>query len=186
MKPAAGAPHYIIDGYNVILHGGYASGKGGKIEGSVEDHRFHFLKTLSVYVTKKRVRITVVWDGGTRTAHPRSETRNGIQSIYTPQGMSADEHIVGMVEKRANPRAVTVVSDDRRHIITPVRNLGARTMGVEQFLSLIGNGRKKGRRARGKPEQGDGVREKKQANDLSVDDWLKLFQVRHTGNRNDS
>ena len=78
MKPAAGAPHYIIDGYNVILHGGYASGKGGKTEGSVEDYRFHFLKALSAYVMKKRVRITVVWDGGTRAVQPRSETRDGV------------------------------------------------------------------------------------------------------------
>jgi hypothetical protein len=59
-------------------------------------------------------------------------------------------------------------------------------MGVEQFLSLIGNWRKKERTTRRTPEHGDDVREKKQANDLSVDDWLKLFQVRHTGNRNDS
>lgn len=186
MKPERGAPHYIIDGYNVILHGGYSSGKDNKSEGQVEDYRFHFLKALSAYVNKKCVRITVVWDGGTRGAHPRSETRDGVQNIYTPQGMSADEQIVRMVEKQANPRGFTIVSDDRRHIITAVRSLGAQTMSVEQFLSLIGNGRRAGRRASRTLERRDDAREKKQANDLSVDDWLKLFQVRHTGNRNDT
>ena len=186
MKPVRGTPHYIIDGYNVILRGGYASGKGSKSGVQVEDYRFHFLKVLSAYVMKKRVRITVVWDGGSRGEHPRSETRDGVQSIYTPHDMSADEQIVRMVEKQANPRAVTIVSDDRRHIITAVRSLGAQTMSVEQFLSLVGNGRKAGGRARRTPEHVDDAREKKQANDLSVDDWLKLFQVRHTGNRNDS
>jgi len=59
-------------------------------------------------------------------------------------------------------------------------------MSVEQFLSLIGNGRRAGRRASRTLERRDDAREKKQANDLSVDDWLKLFQVRHTGNRNDT
>lgn len=186
MTPAEGSPHYIIDGYNVILHGGYSSGQGHRSDGSVADSRYLFLRSLSNYVRKKRVRITVVWDGGSSTGYPRSETHDGVQSIYTPPGLSADEQIVRMVEKRPNPRAVTVVSNDRRHIVAVVRNLGSQTMGVEQFLSLIGNGRKRGGGTGRKSEHSDASGEKKEANDLSVEDWMKLFQVRHTGNRNET
>jgi predicted RNA-binding protein with PIN domain len=183
---AKGSPHYIIDGYNVILHGGYSSGRGHRSDGSVADSRYHFLRSLSNYARKKHVRITVVWDGGSSTAYPKSETHDGVQSIYTPHGLSADEQIVRMVEKKPNPRAVTVVSNDRRHIVTVVRNLGSQTMGVEQFLALIGNGRKNGGGTGRKSGHGDASGEKKEANDLSVEEWLKLFQVRHTGNRNET
>ena len=186
VTPAEGSPHYIIDGYNVILHGGYSSGQGHRSDGSVADSRYLFLRSLSNYVRKKRVRITVVWDGGSSTGYPRSETHDGVQSIYTPPGLSADEQIVRMVEKKPNPRAVTVVSNDRRHIVGVVRNLGSQTMGVEQFLSLIGNGRKRGGGTGRKSEHSDASGEKKEANDLSVEDWMKLFQVRHTGNRNET
>ena len=186
MTPVKGSPHYIVDGYNVILHGGYASGKGRGQGGHIADYRHHFLKSLSQYAKKKSVRITVVWDGGSSTPHPRSETISGVQSIYTPPGLSADEHIVRMVERRSNPREVTVVSDDRRHIVTVVRNLGSQTMGVLQFVSLIGNGRKK-KAAKGHSySREDASDEKKEAGDLSVEDWLELFQVRHTGNRNET
>lgn len=186
VTPAEGSPHYIIDGYNVILHGGYSSSQGHRSDGLVADSRYLFLRSLSNYVRKKRVRITVVWDGGSSTGYPRSETHDGVQSIYTPPGLSADEQIVRMVEKKPNPRAVTVVSNDRRHIVAVVRNLGSQTMGVEQFLSLIGNGRKRGGGTGRKSEHSDASGEKKEANDLSVEDWLKLFQVRHTGNRNET
>ncbi len=186
MAPVKGSPHYIVDGYNVILHGGYSSGKGRGSDGLVADYRYHFLKSLSQYAKKKAVRITVVWDGGSSTTHPRSETAFGVQSIYTPSGLSADEHIVRMVEKRSNPREVTVVSDDRRHIVGVVRNLGSQTMGVVQFLSLVGNGRKSKPKKGRTSGQGDATDEKKEANDLSVEDWLKLFQVKHTGNRNET
>jgi predicted RNA-binding protein with PIN domain len=182
VKPAKGSPHYIIDGYNVILHGGYSSGSYG----SVADSRYHFLKTLSNYARKKHVRITVVWDGGSSTAHPRSETHDGVQSIYTPHGLSADEQIVRMVEKNPNPREVTVVSNDRRHIVTVVRNIGSQTMGVEQFFSLVGNGRKRSGGSRRKTGTSEATQEKKGANDLSVEEWLKLFQVRQTGNRKET
>ena len=183
MTPQKGSPHYIIDGYNVILHGGYSSGKGRRSDSWVGDSRCHFLKSLSQYAKKKAVRFTVVWDGGSSTQHPRSETADGVQSIYTPPGLSADEHIVRMVEKRSNPREVTVVSDDRRHIVTVVRNLGSQTMGVVQFLSLVGNSRKS--EAKSVHTSGKAADEKKEANDLSVEDWLKLFQVKQTGKRND-
>ena len=186
VTPAEGSPHYIIDGYNVILHGGYSSSQGHRSDGSVADSRYLFLRSLSNYVRKKRVRITVVWDGGSSTGYPRSETHDGVQSIYTPPGLSADEQIVRMVEKKPNPRAVTVVSNDRRHIVAVVRNLGSQTMGVEQFLSLIGNGRKRGGGTGRKSEHSDASGDKKEANDLSVEDWMKLFQVRHTGNRNET
>ena len=191
MGERAGVPHYLIDGYNVILSGGYGGRReaGPRGEVSVEDARFYFLRELSEYVRKKRVRMTVVWDGGSRGVRSRSETRNGVQSIYTPSGLSADEQIVRMVERRENARELTVVSDDRRHIIGVVRNLGAQTMAVSQFLELISpkSGRKKCQGARAPARGGiDETVEKKKANDLSVDEWMRLFSLHQNRGGNES
>jgi predicted RNA-binding protein with PIN domain len=187
----AGVPHYLIDGYNVILSGGYGGrgGAGPRGEVSVEDARFYFLRELSEYVRKKRVRMTVVWDGGSSGVRSRSETKNGVQSIYTPSGLSADEQIVRMVERRANARELTVVSNDRRHIIGVVRNLGAQTMAVSQFLTLIspkaGRTRSQGVRASTRGGMDETV-EKKKANDLSVDEWMRLFSLHKNRGGNES
>jgi hypothetical protein len=94
-----------------------------------------------------------------------------------------------MVERRANARELTVVSDDRRHIIGVVRNLGAQTMAVSQLLALIspkaGRTRRKGVRA---PARGgtDERLEKKKADDLSVDEWMRLFSLHQNRGGNES
>jgi predicted RNA-binding protein with PIN domain len=192
-KMKHGSPYYLVDGYNVILHSAFSapsSRKTRNTESSVDDRRYFLLEDLSAYVRKKRVRVTVVWDGGASSGHPKSVTRNGVQSICTPPGMSADEQIVRMVEKRSNPREVTVISDDRRHIIGVVKNLGAQTMGVTQFLSLIGKKPGGGgdvvRRRGNSVDGGITSSEKKDADDLSVEEWLHIFKIKNSGNRTES
>ncbi len=178
MSSRAGLKNYFIDGYNVVFSGGLSPHNS-----SIETARFNLLRLLAHYVVKKKVKMTVVWDGGARGRYPESETKNGIQNIYTPKGLSADEQIVKMVEKTENPSSVTVVSDDRRHIIGIVRNLGAQTMSVSKFLSLMEVRRKPGGNYR--KEVGthtDISKEKEEADDLSLDEWLRLFKDKnHVG-----
>ena len=53
-----GAPLYIIDGYNVILNRKeFSQGR------SVNESREYFTRLLDAYASKKKVDITVVWDG---------------------------------------------------------------------------------------------------------------------------
>jgi predicted RNA-binding protein with PIN domain len=194
MREKAGVPLYFIDGYNVILSGRYGrtGGKAGKSRrggATLEDERFLFQRILSEYVRKKRVRMTVVWDGGSAGMGARSETKNGVRNIYTPFGLSADEQIVRMVEKRANPREVTVVSNDRRHVTGVVRNLGAKTMSVSQFLGLISPNTGGNQRQRAVGDSRDRIEEtveKKKADDLSVDEWLQLFALNKRRGGNES
>jgi predicted RNA-binding protein with PIN domain len=217
MRGPAGEPHYLIDGYNVILSSSFGSKEKGGVRGrrevpSVDAERLHFLRLLAEYVRRKRVRMTVVWDGGAPGVRSRSETNNGVQNIYTPSGLKADEQIIRLVEKRENPREVTVVSDDRRHIIGVVRNLGAQTMSVSRFLGLVNpEGRRQmhgaplhfrdratdrreevpsgatDRSPSGRAPSGeDAAVEKKRANDLSVSEWLKLFELKKNRDGNGS
>jgi predicted RNA-binding protein with PIN domain len=179
-----GVPLYIVDGYNVIFSGrSLESGRG------IEDSRIKFLMLLGSYSRRKKVEILVVWDG---KGGPPGPGRRGsvetsplpVKSLQSGEGQSADEKIVRLVERNRKRKRITVVSNDRRHIIGVVKNLGANTMSVQEFLTLVGlppGSAKDGPpRARGsagsKPE--DAGREKRAAADLSVDDWLTLFESR--------
>jgi predicted RNA-binding protein with PIN domain len=179
-----GVPLYIVDGYNVIFSGrNLESGRG------IEDSRIKFLMLLGSYSRRKKVEILVVWDGKGGPPGP-GRGRSGsvetsplpVKSLQSGEGQSADEKIVRLVERNRKRKRITVVSNDRRHIIGVVKNLGAKTMSVQEFLTLVGlppGSAKDGPpRARGsagsKPE--DAGREKRAAADLSVDDWLTLFE----------
>jgi len=173
-------PEYIIDGYNVILNRDYFPGKSSKKAGidSFEDRRRELLRLLSIYAGKKKVSITVVWDAREYKGRGKEERGSFIRSIYTNPGVTADERIIQIVERSKNRRRITVVSDDRRHIKEIVKNLGAKVMGVNDFLSLVGISG--GMKSKGYGREDKRVDEKENADkivadDLSVDEWLKIF-----------
>ncbi len=165
-----GNPLYIIDGYNVILNGRFSS----HIK-SIPDAQDFLLRLLDSYVARKMVEIIVVWDGK-RSVHNGLYSGTRVRSIYSNKFQSADEKIVRMVERMENRGRVTVVSDDRRHITGIVKNLGAKSMNVNEFLSLIRFVPLKGRGFRDE-DYPDISEVKNRANDLSVDDWLRLFRL---------
>jgi predicted RNA-binding protein with PIN domain len=167
------APLYIIDGYNVILNR-----KAFRQGRSVNESREYFTRLLDAYASKKKVEITVVWDG---TGNPSGNQKGGrrIKSVYSNPYQNADEKIVRLVERMQNRRRATVVTDDRRHIVGIVKSLGARSMKVKDFLDMIGYYRKKsvsGRASVGNGQNDVSKDEKRIENDLSVEEWLNLFQ----------
>ncbi len=184
-----GRPLYIIDGYNVILNRkAFLRGK------SLEESRNYFIRLLDSYASRKKVEITVVWDG---TGAPVNGIKGAarVKNIYSTSNRNADEKIVRMVERMNNRKRITVVSNDRKHIVGIVKSLGAHSMTAGEFLSLTGFHRIKGKRGpynrdtynrdAGKKEGGmynsqyDAFEEKSGANNLSVDEWLKLFQSKN-------
>lgn len=162
-----GIPLYIIDGYNVVFHPSFSPDRK-----DISRTRERLLGALDSYASKKRVEITVVWDGGAFPGMGRSGTRT--RSIFSGKGGSADERIVRIVERARSRGRITVVSDDRRHIREVVKGLGAGVLRVEEFLSLIGYMtaiKRKKRTSQKADDEG-----KKVVNDLSVDDWMRLFR----------
>ncbi|MBN2323031.1 MAG: NYN domain-containing protein [Spirochaetes bacterium] len=161
-----GIPLYIIDGYNVILHGSFSGNR------DIVRQKEFFLRGLDSYAAKKRVQMTIVWDG----KPPPGSTRGGarVKNVYSGEGRSADDRIVAMVERSGHRKRMVVVSDDRKHIRHTVRALGARTMGVGEFLELIGYGHAKRRVKKNMHRE---ETEKQVIDDLSVDEWLKIFRA---------
>jgi predicted RNA-binding protein with PIN domain len=159
-----GRPFYIVDGYNVIL----------RWKGNLEENRDYFLKLLDSYASKKKVEITVVWDGSGNPG-AGSGGRRRINTIYSAPFRRADDKIIRMVQRMKHRGRVTVVSDDKRHIVGVVKQLGAGSLSVEGFLDLIGfqgKGKKGGDFDQGSEE------EPPPADDLTVEQWLELFRSR--------
>jgi predicted RNA-binding protein with PIN domain len=170
-KGRHGVPLYLVDGYNVIFGARF---KGGS--GNVEDSRERFLSLLDSYGRRKKVEIVVVWDGKGPDARGRA-----LKSLSSTAGAGADERIVRFVERSGSRARITVVSDDRRHIVGVVKQLGAKAIGVEEFLDLVGfsrrGGKKTARTSPGKKTE-DAQKEKRPAGGLSVDEWLNLFKAK--------
>ena len=171
-----GRPLYIVDGYNVILN--RKSFHAGK---SLEESREHLTRLIDSYASRKKIDITVVWDGDGSYYDDFHRGRR-VKNIYTASNQNADDRIVKIVERMQNRKRAIVVSDDRRHITGIIRNLGAKSMGVSEFLNRIGFSRLK--RGHAEEQTGGGARgslpdineEKNRADDISVEDWLKIFK----------
>jgi predicted RNA-binding protein with PIN domain len=120
---------YLIDGYNLINHPLFQSTHKDTV-----DSRLALLALISIkrLTGSSKNRITVVFDGYPATTQARYVDSN-INVIFSRK-ISADDKIKNIVEESANRRNIVVVSDDKE-IKFMVRALGARSMGVEEFIN---------------------------------------------------
>ncbi len=119
--------HYIVDGYNVIYQ------SETLLSGALRDRREKLLR----FVEDRRPQgsashqVTVVFDGRADVSSPRWE---GPTRVIFSHGKDADKVIKDLVDDLSNPREAVVVTDDRA-IQRWVRGVGARVLGVKEFLS---------------------------------------------------
>lgn len=119
--------HYFVDGYNVIYQ------SESLLSGALRDRREKLLR----FVEDRRPQgsashqVTVVFDGRSDVSSPRWE---GPTRVIFSHGKDADRVIKDLVDELSNPREAVVVTDDRA-IQRWVRGVGAKILGVREFLS---------------------------------------------------
>lgn len=119
--------HYIVDGYNVIYQSEALS------SGALRDRREKLLR----FIEDRRPQgsashaVTVVFDGRLDVSSPLWPGSTRV--IFSP-GKDADKVIKDLVDDTSNPRETVVVTDDRA-IQRWVRGVGAKILGVRDFLS---------------------------------------------------
>ena len=175
MDKNTGRPLYIVDGYNVVF-----SGRFGRKNKNIESLRKELIGYLDNYRTKKNVDIVVVWDGSSDL--PLNDTSSSsfrVKNLFSRSPENADSKIVKMVAKYEKRGRIIVVSNDRRHITSVVKNLGAKTMDVENFLSMIGHNKSNKDMNMKKDDIFSNGKDKLDANDLTVEEWLNIFKSRH-------
>jgi len=119
---------YIIDGYNIISHSKFTPPHK-----KIKDPRealLEFIQTHKLCGSPKN-KIVVVFDGHPNLASQKLD-KEEIKVIFSKEE-SADNRIKKMVENQSNPKNTVVVSDDKE-IRFFVRAVGARCLGIEEFI----------------------------------------------------
>ncbi|MCX6349353.1 MAG: NYN domain-containing protein [Candidatus Aureabacteria bacterium] len=116
---------YLLDGYNVLAANGLATDESGR--------RRLRVRLLDRFAGKQ-VTVRVVYDHK-GAAFPREERISpAVTEVFVHY---ADSYIVERVEGHANPRALTVVTDDRKDIVNRIRCLRPHLKSSREFFSFL-------------------------------------------------
>jgi predicted RNA-binding protein with PIN domain len=162
---------YVIDGYNIIHHTGFSTSKS-----NFKDDRLALLELIYScrLCGSRRNSITVVFDGYSDEASLK-ENNFAIKVVFSFD-ITADEKIKRIVEESINTKTIVVVSDDRQ-VSSSAKHLGAKSLGVEEFLGILEkkrNSSKKNNKLKSvEPKKNLSYTQAKNINDELKDLWLK-------------
>lgn len=136
--------HLLIDGYNFAKRGSLAALFDSS---DLETGRRFLLERLAEYKKTRRMRIAVVFDGTSGISLSREKDfYKGVEVIYSRQGETADEVIIGAVRRR--PAGLMVVTSDRA-IINEAKSHGIAFITPDRLEAAIDGGDDDGGAGRG-------------------------------------
>ncbi len=127
----------IIDGYNVIYTDETLRRKACR---DLEGARRDFLDKLKGYVARRRLKVTVVFDGRGGMVDAETVIPGRLQVLYSASSQTADEVIVATLKKSGNPAAYIVVTSDMADIGRAAKAMGCEVIGSKRFLQRIVGG----------------------------------------------
>ena len=119
------ALHYLLDGYNITNQMDLFQGS------SLQKSREKLIRYIQIKKPQGRNQVTIVFDGKKDVIDYPMDT-SPVQVVFT-HNISADEHIIRLIEKSDNPKLVVAVSDDRE-IQERARMAGAQAVWVKDFF----------------------------------------------------
>ena len=149
----------IVDGYNV-LHADPDLKQ--MIRRDLQEARRILVRRLTEYLGDRRVQVTLVFDGRGGLTDVDVEIPGKLQVLYSAAGQTADEVIVGILERSDSPRRFIVVTSDMADIGRTARAMGAGLLSSRDFLTRI-------QPAAAPDEPADGE------TPVDLDYWLKQF-----------
>jgi len=134
--------HTLIDGYNLMYTLGLLDKRFGP--DGFRKARMRFLSDLAGALGAVEAnQTTVVFDAREAPGHlPRESTHKGMSVLYADEDEGADERIERLIAAHSVPKALTVVSTDRR-IRQAATRRKARAMTAEAFWELLENSKGK-------------------------------------------
>jgi predicted RNA-binding protein with PIN domain len=112
---------YLVDGNNLMRRG---------------QGRRDLLEELASFAARKRVRVSVAFDGAPEKNFPDGSSFKGVKVFYHERNSNADERIKRIVETSKERRTLFVVTDDRA-LADYIRRSGARIVGCRQFREQL-------------------------------------------------
>ncbi|MFA5275826.1 MAG: NYN domain-containing protein [Candidatus Omnitrophota bacterium] len=116
---------YVIDGHNITKHRAFSRNLKARLD--LRSALLPFIKNKHLTGSAKNT-IKIIFDG-----YPDAALESSDEVIFSGD-ISADEKIIKLLEKSAQRKDTIVVSDDRE-LRFLVRSLGAKVLGVEDFIS---------------------------------------------------
>ncbi|HEY9404007.1 MAG TPA: NYN domain-containing protein [Pyrinomonadaceae bacterium] len=116
---------YLVDGNNVM----------GQRVGWHRDKpkaRRELLDELARFALRKKVRVSVVFDGAPDKHFADGSSYRGVRVYYAARGSDADERIKTLVEQSRERRTLRVVTSDRA-LAEYVRRCGAQVLRAGEF-----------------------------------------------------
>ena len=156
-------PHYLVDGYNFIH---YIPRFRSFLDSSLEHARNALIHFLGNYQSKRKVKITIVFDGDEVGYVEKPPPSNKLlKIIYSKPPEKADPIIKRLIQRTKNRKSLFLVSADNE-LIRFSNQQGAQVLSPEEFYH----------RTSKHPNQ-DQVDQKynSHVSENEVDEWLKLF-----------
>jgi predicted RNA-binding protein with PIN domain len=120
--------HLIIDGYNVT--------KTAWPTTPLAEQRIRLLNGMAAVAARKRVEVTVVFDGADLAAPPPVTPPRGVRVMFSPADVVADDLIRELVTAEPTGRPIIVVSSDRE-VADGVARSGARPVASVALVRLL-------------------------------------------------
>jgi predicted RNA-binding protein with PIN domain len=146
---------YLIDGNNLL--GSWGGPRGG------DDRRAEVVRRVAAFCRRKRVRTTLVFDGGRLRPDLAAQELGDLTLRVPERGASADDLIRELIEQAERPADWIVVTSDKA-LYSYVRTLGAKVMRAHEWNND---------ERRNVPDPADGS--EKPVHEHDVEGWLKKF-----------
>lgn len=156
---------FIIDGYNVLHK---IDDYRKMLEQDLQAARDQFIRDLQTYKSRRRLEITVVFDGSAEIMASYDQANlGGVNVVFSHGPRKADPVIMDYIRKEKRKRRLIIVTDDGE-IRRFARDFGSDCMSPAEFIQRI------------KSQSGQTNLENKYDNDMSAEElkqWEKLFGV---------
>lgn len=123
--------HYIIDGYNLIFQ------VCTKID-PLQKTRESIIAMFQTIVNSLNLDVTIVFDSHKEHAEhfPSKRYLDNLEIIFPPEGQSADDYILEILELSPNAKIETLVTSDQP-LALKARSLSAKTQSIDEFLTYL-------------------------------------------------
>ena len=148
----------LIDGHNLI-------GRLPDLRLDDPEDEAKLVARLRTYCARTGKPVTVVFDQGLPGGRSRELAGGGVEVVFASAGRTADGILRERIRRTRDPRALTVVTSDRR-IMAAAQNRGVQVMRAEEFAARLG------------APQAAPVDQDVQLSAEEVEEWLKVFKGR--------
>lgn len=165
---------YIIDGYNVIHR---IDRFRAQMVQSLEKGRSALITKLSSFQSRRRVSVTVVFDGD-HAPGVYPESRGSVEILFSKPPKKADDLIKRLIDEQHHKKDITVVSSDMA-VMHYAKASGCGVMSSEHFYSYMSES--------GEESVADDLGKKgdPQMSRSEIRDWIDLFNRPETDEEGD-